>query len=57
LEGGRLKIHEVLEDLDVCYVEEEEIAERDPGFLSFFNINTPEDLERARRLLGPEPDG
>lgn len=50
LEGGRLKIHEVIDELQVCYVEEKEVAELDPAFLSFFNINTPEDLVEARRL-------
>lgn len=52
LETERLKIHEVLDELRVRYVDEEEMAARDPGFLSFFNINTPEDLEAARRLSG-----
>lgn len=52
LEGGRLKIHEVLDELRVRYVEEEEMAELDPGFLSFFNINTPEDLEAAQGPMG-----
>lgn len=50
LEGGKLKIHEVIDELQVCYVEEKEVAELDPAFLSFFNINTPEDLVEARRL-------
>ncbi len=44
IEEGRLKIHELIQELDVVYVEEEEIAAYDPGFRSFFNINTPEDL-------------
>ncbi|MGQ9475019.1 MAG: molybdenum cofactor guanylyltransferase [Actinomycetota bacterium] len=50
LEGGRLKIHEIIDELLVCYVEEGEMVGLDPSFLSFFNINTPEDLEKARRL-------
>lgn len=52
LERGRLKIHEALDELHVRYLEEEEIAALDPGFLSFFNVNTPGDLEEARRLSG-----
>ena len=36
----------------VRYVEQNEIERFDPKHLSFFNINTPEDLERARRGLG-----
>ena len=47
IEGGRLKIHELIGELDVRYLEEEEIAACDPQFRSFFNINTPEDLEAA----------
>jgi len=45
IEGGRLKIHQLIQELDVQYVEEDEIAACDPRFRSFFNINTPEDLE------------
>lgn len=47
VEDGRLKIHELIKELDVRYLEEAEIAARDPEFRSFFNINTPEDLEAA----------
>ncbi len=45
-----LKIHELLDALDVVYVEEE-VRECDPRGLCFFNINTEEDLTTARRLL------
>ena len=45
IEESQLKIHELIKELDVQYVEEEEIAAYDPGFRSFFNINTPEDLD------------
>jgi molybdopterin-guanine dinucleotide biosynthesis protein A len=47
IEEGRLKIHELIEELDVRYLEEDEIAACDPSFRSFFNINTLEDLEAA----------
>ena len=36
--------------LRVCYVERDEIAQFDPQGLSFFNVNGPEDWERARVL-------
>ncbi|MBN2027905.1 MAG: molybdenum cofactor guanylyltransferase [Actinobacteria bacterium] len=42
---GRLKIHELIQKLDVVYLEEDGIAACDPRFRSFFNINTPEDLD------------
>ena len=48
LEAGNLKIHDFIRELDVRYLDEEEIAACDPSFRSFFNINTPEDLEKAR---------
>ena len=48
LEDGRLKIHDFIRELDVRYVDEEEIAACDHGFRSFFNINTPDDLRKAR---------
>jgi molybdopterin-guanine dinucleotide biosynthesis protein A len=47
IEEGRLKIHELIEELNVRYLEEEEVAACDPDFRSFFNINTLEDLEAA----------
>jgi molybdopterin-guanine dinucleotide biosynthesis protein A len=34
----------------VRYIEEDEIDSFDPEHLSFFNINSEADLERARRL-------
>jgi molybdenum cofactor guanylyltransferase len=50
LEAGGMKIHEFLDTVDVLYLEEDEIGELDPRGLSFFNINTPEDLARAREI-------
>jgi molybdopterin-guanine dinucleotide biosynthesis protein A len=34
----------------VARVPEADLEQIDPGLRSFFNTNTPEDLERARRL-------
>jgi molybdopterin-guanine dinucleotide biosynthesis protein A len=48
---GRLKVHEFLSDIDVVYVEEMEVRLYDPDGLSFFNINTPQELERAREIF------
>jgi molybdopterin-guanine dinucleotide biosynthesis protein A len=47
LESHRLKIHDLIRELNVHYLDEEEIAASDPDFRSFFNINTPEDLRNA----------
>jgi len=51
LKSGDLKISGFFEDVRVKYVPEAEIARLDPDFLSFFNVNTPADLERAWRLV------
>ncbi len=51
LAQGRRRVIGFYEPLRVRYVEEEEIGRHDPRRLSFFNINTPEDLVRARQLL------
>jgi molybdopterin-guanine dinucleotide biosynthesis protein A len=57
-----LKISGFFEDVRVKYVPDEDLARVDPEFLSFFNLNTPADLELARALVtgsrkgkAPEP--
>ena len=50
LRSGRLKITGIFEDVRVVRVPAETVAGfRDPD-LAFMNLNTPEDLERARTL-------
>ena len=46
----QLKISGFYDDVRVHYVPEEEVASMDPQFLSFFNVNTPEDLDKALDL-------
>ena len=48
---GRLSLLQLLKLVRVRYVESEEIDKFDPEHLSFLNINTEADLERARKLL------
>lgn len=55
LHEGRLKIAELLSAVRVRYVEDAEVERFDPQGLSFFNINSEADLERARTLLVEEP--
>jgi molybdopterin-guanine dinucleotide biosynthesis protein A len=43
-----------LDDVRTCRVEESELRRLDPDLWSFFNINTPDDLEAARRLASTE---
>jgi molybdopterin-guanine dinucleotide biosynthesis protein A len=50
LARGQLSITAFLKRMRVRYVEKEEYLEFDPRMLSFFNINYPEDFERANRI-------
>ncbi len=50
LKQDELKIIELYPMVRVRYIEEVEIDRFDPEHLSFFNINTQADLDRARRL-------
>jgi molybdopterin-guanine dinucleotide biosynthesis protein A len=50
LEQGDLRVDQFFELVKVRYVEEEEIERFDPRRLSFFNVNTEADLERAQQL-------
>lgn len=51
LQKHDLSIRHILGELRVERVREEEIDTVDPEHLSFFNINTPEDLKKAQTLL------
>ncbi len=51
LKQGSLSIIELFTLVRVRYVEAEEIDRFDPNHLSFFNINTEADLNRARELV------
>ena len=50
LQQNELRIIELFPMVKVRYVEEDEIDNFDPEHLSFFNINTQADLERARMV-------
>jgi len=55
LEEGTYKLSNLLAaPLKVYYINEEEIRALDPGGLSFFNVNTPEDLARAMEIIEKE---
>ena len=51
LEQNRLKIRDIFKRLKVKEVQESSLRERDPDLVSFFNINTPKDLEQANRMI------
>lgn len=50
LDAGRMRVISFFPAVHVRYVEEAEIDRFDPRHLSFFNVNTPADLEQAQRL-------
>jgi molybdenum cofactor guanylyltransferase len=52
LEQGKKVIIELFNYVKVRYIETEEVERFDPKHLSFFNINTREDLELAREIAG-----
>jgi molybdopterin-guanine dinucleotide biosynthesis protein A len=53
LEAGQLRAAGWLAGARVRYVDEAEIDLFDPEHVSFVNLNTPDELEQARRLVGP----
>ena len=54
LQRNELRISRLLGMVKVRYVEEDEINRFDPQHLSFWNINSEADLDRARRLTSRE---
>ena len=48
LDASVRRIKTTLSSLDVAVVDAEDLRPYDPELLTFFNINTPEDLEKAR---------
>ena len=52
LEADDLKIARFFDDVRVKYVSQRRVEEIDPSRRSFFNVNTEEDLARARLLAG-----
>lgn len=55
IQAGRLKIAGFFEDVRVNYIPEDVLTDYDQNKLSFFNINTQDDLERANSLLSGSP--
>jgi molybdopterin-guanine dinucleotide biosynthesis protein A len=50
LKAGRLKIVELFEDVSVVEIPEGEVARLRAPEVVFMNVNTPDDLARARAL-------
>jgi molybdopterin-guanine dinucleotide biosynthesis protein A len=54
LERKQLSVNQFVRTLRVWYIEKAEIQRFDPELLSFFNINYPDDLERAKTIAARE---
>ena len=52
LAAGELRVHALYDRIDARIVEPHEWHAFDPQGLSFFNINTPEDFEKANKYIG-----
>ena len=50
MDRGERRIRHLLDGARVCYVEEDELRKIDEDLLTFVNINTPMDLERAQAI-------
>lgn len=48
---GNLKLQDAFASLDIAFVEEEQLRAVDPLLDSFRNLNTPEELEDAVRMM------
>jgi molybdopterin-guanine dinucleotide biosynthesis protein A len=59
LDQEKLQVVSFFPSVKVCRLSQEELGKLDPHGMSFFNINTPADMDRARKLreeLGDDPD-
>jgi len=54
MKENNLKVRGLLDRVKVRYVEQNEIDLFDPDHLSWFNINTPNDLHRAEKIIRME---
>ena len=51
LKADDLKIARFFDEVRVKYVSQNQVEQKDPGHLSFMNVNTQEDLEQALALV------
>jgi len=54
LDQNELRISRLFGMVKVRYIDEDDIDSFDPEHLSFFNVNSQVDLDRARRLAAKE---
>jgi len=51
LRANKFKIHLALKDCRIKTIPEDRLRAKDPGLVSFFNVNTPQDQARAEQML------
>ncbi len=56
LQAGKYKITRCFKGLNTGIIDEFTVRSKDPHHLSFFNVNTPEDLDYANTLIGKNGD-
>lgn len=55
LDAQERRIRRLLDGARTRYVDAADLRSLDPSLMTFINVNTPDDLEKARSLLGEEP--
>lgn len=51
MESGKKRVISFFDQVEVRYIDKEKVKEFDPEYLSFFNINTEEDWDKAKQVL------
>jgi molybdopterin-guanine dinucleotide biosynthesis protein A len=51
LRANKFKIHLALKNCRILTIAEDRLREKDPGLVSFFNVNTPQDMARAEQMV------
>ena len=51
LMANKLRVISFFDDVSVRYLSKDEVAEFDPNFYAFINMNTPEEWQRVRTLV------
>jgi molybdenum cofactor guanylyltransferase len=57
IEAEKLRLTDILDDLDAYFMPEDEWRTLDPDGLSFMNLNTAADFEQASKLLASQTRG
>jgi molybdopterin-guanine dinucleotide biosynthesis protein A len=55
LRANKFKVQRALKNCRIKKIPEARLREMDPELISFFNVNTPDDLGRAEQLWGEDP--